>query len=289
MSFKHFLLKKGVTLNATRTRHMSKKVHISIMHRVPSNARLTQKNNMLFWGAYQLQCHLNIFYWKKVVTLDATRTRHMSKKVHVSIMYCVSSNARLTLKNNMSFWGAYQLQCHLNIFLLKKGSDTRRDTDTTHVQKGPHFDHVSCTIQCSLNPKKIYHFGECINYNVLIYNIYNAQIIIYHLIKKMCDVLNPTNILNIESYFFIRWCVIIETLQKLYIKPLQHICSRHFKFYLNHISKLIINFNYVLFCSSDFIFVVLSLIGFSFTTATHSVEDLAMLPSLNNVVSRLVM
>lgn len=79
----------------------------------------------------------------------------------------------------------------------------------------------------------------------------------------MCDVLNPTNILNIESYFFIKWCVIIKTLQKLYIKPLQHICSRHFKFYLNHISKLIINFNYVLFCSSDFIFVVLSLLSVS--------------------------
>ena len=137
MSFKHFLLKKGVTLNATWTRHMSKKVHVSIMHRVPSNARLTQKNNMLFWGAYQLQCHLNIFYWKKVVTLDATRTRHMSKKVHISIMYCVSSNAHLILKNNMSFWGAYQLQCHLNISYWKKG--VILDTiQTRHISKKVH-------------------------------------------------------------------------------------------------------------------------------------------------------
>ena len=63
------------------------------------------------------------------------------------------------------------------------------------------------------------------SYNGLIYNLCNAQTIIHYLIKNICDVLNSTNILDIESDFFIRWHVIIEVLQRLYIKPLQRIWS----------------------------------------------------------------
>jgi hypothetical protein len=132
-----------------------------------------------------------------------TDTTHIQKGPRFDHVLCIIQ-CLLNPKKQYVILGSISTTMSSKHFLLKKGSDTRRDTDTTHVQKGPHFDHVSCTIQCSLNPKKIYHFGERINYNVLIYNIYNAQIIIYHLIKNMCDVLNPTNILNIESYFFIR-------------------------------------------------------------------------------------
>jgi hypothetical protein len=67
---------------------------------------------------------------------------------------------------------------------------------------------------------------EHINYNDLIYKICNASIIIRHLIKNICDVLNLINMSDIELDFFIRWRVIIKTLQRLYIKPLQRIWSR---------------------------------------------------------------
>ena len=66
---------------------------------------------------------------------------------------------------------------------------------------------------------------EHINYNDLIYKICNAPIIIRHLIKNICDVLNLINMSDIELGFFIRWRVIIKTLQRLSIKPLQQIWS----------------------------------------------------------------
>ena len=53
---------------------------------------------------------------------------------------------------------------------------------------------------------------EHISYNDLIYNLGNVLIIIRYLIKNICDVLNSINMSNIESFFFIRWRVIIGVL-----------------------------------------------------------------------------
>jgi hypothetical protein len=52
-----------------------------------------------------------------------------------------------------------------------------------------------------------FHIGsvrEHISYHGLVYNLCNALIIIRHLIKNICNVLNQTNMSDIKSNFFIR-------------------------------------------------------------------------------------
>jgi hypothetical protein len=51
-------------------------------------------------------------------------------------------------------------------------------------------------------------FGQHISCNDLIYNLCNAPIIIRQLIKNICDVLNPTNMSDIESDFLYYWNIV---------------------------------------------------------------------------------
>ena len=56
--------------------------------------------------------------------------------------------------------------------------------------------------------------------NGLIYNLCNAPIIARHLIKKSDLIFDIFVGVNTSYIFFIRWDIIIRTLQRLYIKPL---------------------------------------------------------------------
>jgi hypothetical protein len=58
--------------------------------------------------------------------------------------------------------------------------------------------------------QRLFQIWKHISYNSLIYNLCIAPIIIRHLIKNICDVLNLTNMSDIELDFFIRWRIIIE-------------------------------------------------------------------------------